>query len=260
MLNISIVSNTASSFKFTIGTQITFAKAKLLLSVSGSEDQEIDVFDATSGVSENSVVRVDTGTGQITVDLNRLPFDSIYYKNFNMQFFDVNDIFVDTTNTFQISPKGIEALYGIVNKLTVEFNQLARFSGTTVRVLTQSLTAAKCEECWDEELGQPISSTCTCSDAEFNKTDILCKKIKTQSKQEFNNSGSKIREQAVFQTYARTDFVKGTIFADLSDKQFYEVSDRTIANIGSVRTSTMFIGILIKPNDARVSKMLNLID
>ena len=118
----------------------------------------------------------------------------------------------------------------------------------------------RCPKCWDEELSQPISSTCDCGGSSYNSVDILVRKIKTQSKQEYNDTGSKMREQAVFQTYARTDFVKGTLFANLGDKEIYEVVDRTIANIGGVRTSTVFIGSLIKPNDARVADILDLLD
>jgi len=260
MLSISITRNTASSFKFTIATAITFSKAKLYLRESSGGDVELDIYNASTNESIANIIRVDTGTGEITVDLNRLPFDSIYYKSFFIQFLDIDDIHIDATNIFQISPSGKESLYGIVNKLAYDFGQLANFSGTNVRLFTKSLVEERCPKCWDEELSQPISSTCDCGGLSYNSVDILVRKIKTQSKQEYNDTGSKMREQAVFQTYARTDFVKGTLFANLGDKEIYEVVDRTIANIGGVRTSTVFIGSLIKPNDARVADILDLLD
>lgn len=260
MLKITITRNTASSFKFTINSQVSFAKAILFMSQAGGSDESLDVYDAASNESESHIIKIDTGSGEITVDLNRLPFDSIYYKNFYMQFIDTNDVEVDRTVVFQISPSGKESLYGIVNKLTFEFTILAQFSGTSVRIFYRSLVSDRCPECWDEELGQPVSSTCNCGSSEYNKVDILSRKIKTQSKQEFNDTGSKIREQAVFQTYARADFIKGAFFADLGNKEIFEVVDRTIANIGGVRTSTMFIGVLVKPNDVRVAGLLDMLD
>lgn len=260
MISISITRNTASSFKFTIGTAITFAKAKLWLREPSGDDIELDIYSASTNKSVANIIRVDTGTGEIAVDLNRLPFDSIYYKSFFVQFLDIDDVQIDTTSIFQISPLGKESLYGIVNKLTFDFEQLANFSGTNIRLFTKSLVEKRCPRCWDEELSQPISSTCDCGGSRYNSVDILARKIKTQSKQEYNDTGSKIREQAIFQTYARTDFIKGTLFVDLGNKEIYEVVDRTIANIGGVRTSTMFIGSLIKSNDARVAGIIDLID
>ncbi len=259
MISITITRNTAVSFKFTLFDSVSFTKAKLWLKANGEEDIELDTYDAVNNSSLSHIIRIDTDTGEITVDLNRLPFDSIYYKSFYMQFLDANDVEVNITQTFQIAPVGKQSLYGIVNKLTFDFAQMARFSGTDARIFSRSLVEGRCEECWDEELGQAISSTCTCEKKTYNKVDILCRKIKTQSKQEYNDAGSKIREQAVFQTYARVDFIKGTLFADLSDKEIYEVADRTIANIGGVRTSTMFIGSLIKPNDVRVAGILDML-
>ena len=260
MIKISITHNTASTFRFTLNDQVSFNKAVLWMSQAGSEDSDLDIYHADTGKSTSHIIKVNTDSGEISVDLNRLPFDSIYYKNFYMQFLDNDDAEVDRTVVFQISPSGKEALYGIVNKLTFEFNQLANFSGTTVRVFTRSLVTGRCPKCWDEELQQPISSTCDCGGESFTWVDILSRKVKTQSKQEFDDTGSKIREQAVFQTYARVDFIKGSFFADLADKEIYEVSDRTIANIGGVQTSTMFIGKLVKPNDVRVAGILNLLD
>jgi hypothetical protein len=259
MLNIEITRNTASSFKFTISSQVSFSKAKLWLG-QGSDTIELDMYDATTEASVANVIKVNVGTGEITVDLNRLPFDSIYYKSFYMQFIDSNDIEVDRTVVFQISPKGKESLYGIVNKLSFDFAQMANFSGTKIRIFTRSLLESKCPKCWDAELEQPIASTCDCGGSVYHTEDILCRKVKTQSKQEYDDTGSKIRESVVFQTYARSDFIKGVLFADLGSKEIYEVTDRTIANIGGVRTSTMFIGTLIKPNDARVSGVLDLLD
>jgi len=259
MLNIKIVTNTVSSFKFTISENVSFSSAVLWLGDSGDE-AKLDVYSASTGKSESNIIRVDVGTGEITVDLNKLPFDSIYYKNFHMQFLDGNDIEVDKTKIFQISPEGKESLYGIVNKLTFDFVQMASFSGTRVRIFNASLVQNKCPECWDEELEQPISSTCTCSGRQYNTIDILCRKVKTQSKQEYGDTGSKTRESVMFQTYARTDFVKGVLFADLGNKEIYEVLDRTVANIGGVRTSTMFVGSMIKPNDSRVQGILDLLD
>ncbi len=221
---------------------------------------ELDMYTAAGDTSLSNIIKVNVGSGEITVDLNRLPFDSIYYKSFHLQFLDANDIEVDKTIVFQISPQGKESLYGIVNKLSFDFSQMANFSGTNIRIFTRSLLETRCSLCWDEELEQPIASTCSCAGSAYNTKDILCRKVKTQSKQEYDDTGSKIRESVVFQTYARSDFIKGVLFADLGSKEIYDVVDRTIANIGGVRTSTVFIGSLIKPNDARVAGILDLLD
>ena len=260
MIKISIIYNTTSTFKFVPNKQVSFNKAVLWMSQAGGEDTNLDVYNANTDSSINHIIRIHADSGKISIDLNRLPFDSIYYKNFYMQFLDDKDNEVDRTVVFQISPKGKEALYGIVNKLTFEFNQLARFSGTTVRVFTRSLVAGRCPKCWDEELQQPISSACDCGSKQFTWVDILARKVKTQSKQEFDDTGANIREKTVFQTYARVDFIKGSFFADLGSKEIYEISDRNIASIGGVRTSTMFIGKLVQPNDVRVAGILDLLD
>ena len=261
MLNIDITRNTATSLKFTLGSSISFNSAILWFQPNNSiEISELDRYDAQTGESINSVMKVDVATGEITIDLNKLAFDSIYYKNYSVEFLDASDVTVDKTVSFQISPQGKESLYGIVNKLTYEFNIMAKFSGTSLRIFTKSLTDGKCALCWDDELGQAISSTCDCAGSGYTMQDIISRKIKTQSKQEFNDAGAKIREQAVYQTYERPDLVKGSLFADLGDKEIYEVADRTIANIGGVRTSTMLIGGLIKANDSRVQKILDLLD
>lgn len=260
MVNITIVNNTASSFKFTLSHEVTFQIAKIWMRTSKSDDNELDSYDVKTNTSKTHIITINSAAGEIGVDLNRLPFESIYYKDFFMQFIDSDGNEVNRTSVFQISPYGKEALYGIVNKLSFDFEQLARFSGVTVRIFTQSLIESKCAKCWDFELDQPISSTCDCGGPKYTYVDVLGRRTKTQSKQEYDNTGSKINEQSVFQTYDRADFIKGTFFSDYSNKEIYEVVDRTIANIGGVRTSTLFIGKLVKSNDVRVAGLLNLLD
>jgi len=259
MVNIRIVHNTASSFKFTLLSAVSFSKAILWLS-HGEEREKLDIYDVASMSSETGIFSINASSGELSVDLNMLPLESIYYKDFSIQFLDQNDVEIDSTREFKISPEGKRALYGIVNKLTFDFNQLAQFSGVRVRLFKKTIIQQRCPECWDYELEQPISSVCSCGNKAYTTQDILCKKIKTQNKQQYDNTGQREKEAAMFQTYARIDFVKGLLFANLGTKEIYEVVDRNIANIGGIRTSTMFTGNLIKPNDARVKGILPLLD
>jgi hypothetical protein len=266
MLRVSVNGNTASTMKFVLSDQVTFSSAVLWVSVDGESDYvRLDIFDATTSSSKLHVLRIDSSSGEIIIDLNQLPFDSIYYKKFHIEFMDENSVLVDKTYDFSISPEGIDALYGIVKKLTFDFNQMVKFSGISVRLFIPSLTTDRCPDCWDEDLGQSISTSCqTCNGTGasnmYDPIDIMCLKKKTQSKQQYSEKGSVVQEQSVFQTYARADFTKGILFADLSSKNIYEISDRNIANVGGIRTSTMFYGKLIKPNDSRVSAILSLIN
>lgn len=260
MIKISLTHNTASSLRFVLDSPVSFSIAKLWMKQDGSDPVELDSYNVLDGKSIIEAMRINQGTGSITIDLNKLPFDSIYYKQFHVQFLTDTLVEVDTTELFQIRPEGKESLYGIVNKLTFEFTTMARFSGTTLRLFAMAPTQSRCPECWDEELGQQIASDCDCGGPSYSKTEILVRKIKTQSKQEYNDTGSKLREQAIFQTYDRPDLIKGALFVDLSDKEIYEVVDRTVANIGGVRTSTILIGNVIKPNDSRVKWILDYLD
>jgi hypothetical protein len=251
---------------FALSEQVTFSTAILWMSVvDGADYAMIDIFNASTMTSKLQILKIVPETGDIIIDLNQLPFDSIYYKKFHIDFMDDNNVLVDKTYDFSVSPTGIDALYGIVKKLSFDFHQMVKLSGVAVRLFVPSLTADKCPDCWDEEIGQSISSTCpTCSGTGmthlYNPIDILCKKNKTSSKQQYSEKGSITMEQSVFQTYARADFTKGILFADLTTKNIYEITDRNIANIGGIRTSTMFYGRLVKPNDARVSAIVKLID
>jgi len=258
MLDITIVHHTASTFKFKIRQEITFSKAQFWMDAPGmSSDVLVDEF--VNGESTHSVLKIDTVSGELSVDMNMMPLDTIYYKSYYVVFLDDNDVEVGRTKKFTISPQGKQHLYGIINKLEFEFTRMAKFSGTTIRLFIERPTADRCPECWDFELNQRISSTCSCSSSAYDTQDILCRKVKTESKQIYTDKGTVLAETAIFQTYERADFVKGIIFADLTDKQFYSVLDRKIANIGGVRTSTLFTGQLIKPNDSRVTQLVNMV-
>ena len=264
MAKITGASYTSSTFRATLKSDEDFKFISLSMREEDAGYTEADRYSTDDKVSTNTAITYNSDNGLITVDLNMLPFSSIYYKSFKIILLDKDGKTVDKTGSFSFSPKGKTALYGIVNKLTFEFKQLAKFSGTTLMVFSRNPTSKHCPDCWDEELNQSISSTCgTCGGTgmlqDYITHSILSRKIKTQSSQGYKDKGSDTQEQSVFQSYARLDFPKGLVFFDETEKQFYEVSNRNVANIGGVRTSTTIVGKSIKSNDSRVESLLRYI-
>ena len=261
MLSISVVRTTATSCTLTIDTGITFTKARLTVKIDEEEEVTLDEVSAGGGVSTYDVFSIDSGTGEFNVDLNRVPFHSIYYKMFRIVFLDANGDMIDSTFTFGMTPSGADHFYGVINKLQEDFKIMATLSGTTLRIFLPNLLAEKCPECWDEELGQATSSYCpTCGGAnKYIPMDILAKKVKTSSKQKYGKKGVYVKESVIFVTYSRVEFSKGIKVANLATKEIYEIIDRSIATIGGIRTSTTMVVAAINSADSRALDILDLL-
>ncbi len=261
MLNVSIVKTTATSCTFTVDTGITFTKARLTARIDGDEEVTLDEVSTDGGASSYDVFSIDSDTGEFNVDLNRVPFHSIYYKMFRIIFLDVNGDTIDSTFTFGMTPSGSDHFYGVINKLQEDFKIMAMLSGTTLRVFLPNLLAEKCPECWDEELGQAISSYCpACGGSnKYIPMDILAKKVKTSSKQKYGKKGVSVKEAVIFVTYSRVEFSKGVKVANLATKEIYDITDRSIATIGGIRTSTTIVVSAMNSSDSRAADILDLL-
>ncbi len=261
MLSISIVKSTATSCTLTVDTGVSFTKARLTVELDGEPEVTLDEVSVDGGTSSYKVLSIDTDTGEFHIDLNRVPFHSIYYKMFRIVFLDVSGDIVDSTFNFGMTPSGADHFYGIINKLEEDFKVMATLSGVTLRVFLSNLMAEKCPACWDEELGQATSSYCeVCGGAnKYNTVDILAKKIKTSSKQAYGKKGVNVRESTVFLTYARIEFSKGIKVANLSTKEIYDITDRSIATISGIRTSSTIIVSAMNSDDSRASDILDLL-
>lgn len=261
MLNVSIVKTTATSCTLTVDTSITFTKARLTVELEGESEIILDEVSLLGSESSYSVFSIDSNTGEFYIDLNRVPFHSIYYKMFRIVFLDENGDILDSTITFGMTPSGVDHFYGVINKLQEDFRAMATLSGITLRIFLPNLLAEKCPECWDEELGQATSSYCpTCGGANrYTPIDILAKKIKTSSKQKYGKKGVSTKEAVILVTYSRIEFSKGIKVANLATKEIYDITDSSIATIAGIRTSTTIIVESINPGDSRVSDILDLL-
>ena len=261
MLNISIVKTTSTSCTFTVDMSITFSKARLVVEIDNESPITLDEVLPGGGLSTYEVFSIDAGTGEFNIDLNRVPFNSIYYKMFRIDFIDAVGDVIESTSSFSISPSGADHFYGVINKLQSDFNVMATLSGVNLRVFLPNLLAERCPDCWDEELGQATSSYCpTCGGASnYTPVDILAKKIKTSSKQTYGKKGVSTQERVVFLTYSRVGFSKGIQVANLATKEIYEITDRNISTISGIRTSTSIITSHISSDDPRALGILNLL-
>ncbi len=256
MSDIVIVRSTSSSIVFTIGNTVTFSKARLWASSDGSDPIIIDEITTAGSASPQEVLRVNLTAGEFTIELNKVPFDTILYKSFYLEFFDVSDELIHITDTFGLSPSAPLSIKGVVAKLHHDFSVMASISGSVLRVFLPNILAPKCPECWDEELGQRTSSSCTTcggTGVKYHPEDIIAKRVKTQSKQTYSGQGVMIDENVIFITYSRLNFTKGILVVDMASREIYEIADNTSATIGGIRTSTTIITSQIKSNDSRVS-------
>lgn len=261
MLNISIVKTTSISCTFTIATPITFTTARLIVGMDGEGDVTLDEVSIDGNLSAYEVMSIDSGTGEFYVDLNSVPFGSIYYKTFRIDFLDELGNIIDSTVSFGMTPSGVDYFYGVINKLKADFEVLAKVSGVNLRVFLPNTTAEKCPACWDAELGQATSSNCqVCGGADkYRPVDILAKKNKTSSKQTYNKKGVAEHKSIMFSTYSRIGFGKGVKIANLATKEIYDITDSSIATISGIRTSTTVVVSHIDPNDSRALDILDLL-
>jgi len=262
MIRVSVTDGTSTSFRFVLNSDIDFDQADLYLTTEG-EQMHVDSVTEAGSLGLYQILFINPETGVFSVNLNEVQFETIYYKDFKVVFLKDNET-IDETVSFQVTPIGAEPLYGVVNKLRFDFEKLATLSGVQIRVFLPNLLSQKCPDCWDEELGQAISSSCNSCGGDsvlekYRPLDIIARKIKTQAKQQYDTAGIDERESVIFNTYARADFIKGIIVADLTSKQFYEIAERTVANIGGIRTSTTLVVALIKSSDSRVKKLIPLL-
>ena len=259
MLNISIVKTTATSCTFTIDTPVTFTTARLVVNMDDEGEVILDEVSVDGSLSTYEVLSIDSNTGEFYIDLNRVPFHSIYYKMFRIDFLDELGAVIDTTVSFGISPSGVDHFYGVINKLENDFSIMATVSGVNLRVFLPNLLAEKCPACWDAELGQATSSNCSvCGGAnKYSPVDILAKKIKTSTKQAYGKKGVATHESSMFLTYSRIEFAKGIKIVNLATKEIYDVTDRSIATISGIRTSTTIVSSYIHPEDSRALDILD---
>lgn len=268
MLSVIIVKNTASSIEFkTVSSSgsITFDSCKVFIDWGNNSVTVIDTIDRTLK-GKKGVAHIDSATGHFIVNLNSLPFYSAYYKTLFVETYNTSNMKIDETEHFMLQPDKKDALYGIVRKLHHDFSLQAKLSGTSLAFFFEDdLTKEHCPVCWDNEIGQRISSSCdTCNGTGYLQTglvkrEVLSMKQKNQAKQLYEGKGLSFEETAVFTTYDRLDFTKGILFYDTGDKEIYEITDRNISNVGGIRTSTRIIASSIKPNDTRVDKIRDLI-
>ena len=255
MLSVSIKTITSAEVAVSIVEQVTFSSIKLFI-VDGSGNVEIDSYENGDEKSFNGSLRISQSTGSIVIDMNMLNFDYVYYKRMFIVFFDQSGVEVDRTVAFAIEPDGASHMLGVVKKLIHDFEVLAKVSGTTLKVIGEPSSKTKCSECWDYDLDQRIKTNCPACSGNRVINDILAKRVKTNSRQSYSDKGKVAIDQVVFQTYARVDMKKGTIILDMPTMEFFEVTDRKIATIGAIRTSTMIIAKNIPGNDSRISEIL----
>ena len=63
----------------------------------------------------------------------------------------------------------------------------------------------------------------------------------------------------MFLTYSRIEFAKGIKIANLATKEIYDVTDRSIATISGIRTSTTVVVSQINSQDSRALDVLDLL-
>jgi hypothetical protein len=255
MLNVVHRAITSSEAKIVLTSAVTFSFAVLYIVDGTGEHKEIDRYDTSTNSSTRSALSIDQQSGEIHIDLNLLPFDFIYYKDIFIAFLDDTLVEVDRTKVFSLEPDINNNLAGVVKKLSHDFEMLCRVSGTTIVVFNKGAARNRCNECWDFDLDQRKKTNCkACSvSGDMYIIDSMhAKRIKTESKQIYSDKGDVVIENVIFQTYGRADMKKGTIIFETNTKEFFEVVDRKIANIGGIRTSTMIISKAVPSNDSRV--------
>ena len=259
MISVEFELVTAANLEVNIITDKDYDKISLYMS---SNDSNIELDYCLNNVSKNNIL-IHKGDNKYEIDVNMIQFDFIYYKDF---YFEIkkDDELVDTSEVFKIEPKGRKDLYGIVNKLKISFEKLWLISGTECALIVENPVAQKCSKCWDEELGQRISSECTECDGTGETTEYIPiyfkgRKVKNNTQQVVTDKGIRIYNIAVYTTFDRLNFILGSIIFDITTREFFEVKNALAASIGGVRTSTRITAQQIPSNDARVTKLLKIV-
>jgi len=218
----------------------------------------VDTLSIEGNTNKNPVI-TQNQDGSFSVDINRINYTTVYYKDFYFAFYD-GSTFVDQTYVVSLDPETESHFLGIVNKLNHDFNIEVKFSGTEGRIFRSDVTDIVCD-CWDTILKQSSNSNCpNCNGtgtviSELIPIDFKMKRIKSSRSEFINSKGVEIHSQAAFLTYSRLDFSIGIIFLDKNTGIFYEVKNANIAHIGGIRTSTKVIAMRIPSNDSRVLQL-----
>ena len=256
MLNVEIVSKTYSTFSFTIPTGITFDEVVMYISEKDSMATIlVDKLGINGNTNKNPILTRDQN-GIFHVDINRVSYTTVFYKDFYFALFD-GSAFIDQTYPVSIAPKVEPHFLGIVNKLNNDYDIEVRFSGTTGRMFKADIQDDKCD-CWDPVLKQSDNSSCELCNgtgtviSELIPVDFTLKRIKSSRSEFIAEKGKEIISQNIFLTYSRLDFSIGHIFLDLNTHIFYEIKNANIAHIGGIRTSTRIVALRVPSNDSRV--------
>lgn len=259
MLSITVVAKTYSTFSFTINETINFDEVIMYISEKDSPATVlVDKLTVNGNANQNPIISQDAN-GIFHVDINRVNYTTVFYKDFYFAFFD-GSTFVDQTSPISIAPKVEPHFLGIVNKLNHDFEIEVKFSGSNGRMFKSDVGDEPCE-CWDEILKQSSNSMCTMCNGtgtlvhELIPIEFKLKRIKSQRSEFIDSKGKEIVSQNVFLTYSRLDFSIGQIFLDTNTHIFYEIKTANIAHIGGIRTSTRIVALRIPSNDSRVVQL-----
>jgi len=253
MIKIGVKKLTNSSFEVVLKEDFDYSEVKIYLKVKEFEDFIPFGRCKTNGEHEAGLSLKD---GVFKINVTSLIFEDIYDKVFYFAFFDDSGDLIDASEHFKVFPEVNKALKGVSNKLRHDFEISSKFSGVFLQLYIPNLLEAKCAKCWDYELEQKISSKCDCQGERYFKVPFLSKKTKTQTSQVFEKSGQVTREVVLFQTYARLDFTKGLFIKDPTNGEYFEIQDRTVANIGGNRTSTVLQLTTLNANDIRIANLI----
>jgi len=251
---------TAANLEIKITADEEYDKISFLLK-NDPDNIEIDYWENEKGSKNNILIK--KNDNEFEIDVNMIEFDLIYYKDFYFKTYKDGDE-KEESGVFKIEPKGRKDLYGIVNKLKVSFRKLWLLSGTECALIIENPTAEHCSDCWDEELGQRITSECkTCNGTgvtnKYTPIYFKARKVKSNSQQVVTDKGITIYNIAVYTTFNRLNFILGAILFDLTTREFFEIKNSLPASIGGVRTSTRITAQQIPSNDSRVKQLLKIV-
>ncbi len=251
---------TASNIEIEINTSdLEYDTIKLMMVEEGA-DIEMDRMSKNDKEGMNKVLFKKSDT-LWQVSANFIDLMYLYYKDFYFQFLKDGNI-VAQTNKFKIEPEGRRNLYGIVNKLLYDFNRLWQISGTECIFFMPNPFAEKCPYCWDEDLGQRISTVCeycknTGTTNEFIPIRFKARRIRTQTIQNVSSKGVLIKNLVVYTTFSRLNFVLENLFFDTTTREFFQIKNAVPASIGGVRTSTSLTAESVDITDDRVKKLIS---
>jgi len=261
MIDIKILLITAGNLEFKIITDSEYDTIVLKMKTENTTI-EMDSYDLINDKSKNNIL-IKKDDDIYEVEVNMIEFDFIFYKDFYFELLKDGKV-VETSSAFKLEPKGRKDLYGIVNKLMFDFERLWSISGTECALFVKNLESQPCPECYDDDLGQRISTNCSMCNGTGQINHYIpiyfkARRIKTQSQQVITDKGITFYNLAIYTTFSRLDFVLGSIMFDLTTREFFEIKNANEASIGGVRTSTQITAQIIPSNDARIKPLFPLL-